>query len=162
MSETGYPAKQGLYDPANEHDACGFGFVVDIAGRASHAIVQQALQVLVNLEHRGAAGAEKNTGDGAGILLQVPTRSCARRRGKLGIELPRAGRYAAGMVFLPPGAEPGRLREEARGDRPGRGAALPGLARRPVRRLARWVTWPRPASRSSARSSWARATASTT
>jgi glutamate synthase (ferredoxin) len=69
---TGLPEKQGLYDPANEHDACGFGFVVDIAGRKSHAIVQQALQVLVNLEHRGAAGAEKNTGDGAGILLQNP------------------------------------------------------------------------------------------
>ena len=72
MTETGYPKRQGLYDPANEHDACGFGFVVDIKGRPSHDIVEKALTVLVNLEHRGAVGAEKNTGDGAGILLQKP------------------------------------------------------------------------------------------
>jgi len=65
----GYPETQGLNDPANEHDSCGFGFVVDIEGRKSHSIVLQALQVLLNLEHRGVSGAEKNTGDGAGILL---------------------------------------------------------------------------------------------
>ena len=133
---TGTPEKQGLYDPANEHDACGFGFVVDIEGRRSHAIVQQALQVLVNLEHRGAAGAEKNTGDGAGILLQNPDAFLRKEAARLGIELPRSGRYAAGMVFLP--ADPpsrDRLREEARGGGAGRGAARPGLARRPVRRL---------------------------
>ena len=97
----GYPETQGLYDPANEHDSCGFGFVVDIEGRKSHSIVQQALQVLLNLEHRGAAGAEKNTGDGAGILLQSPDAFLRKEAAKLGIELPPPGRYAAGMVFLP-------------------------------------------------------------
>jgi glutamate synthase (ferredoxin) len=107
MTETGYPERQGLYDPKNEHDACGFGFVVDIQGRASHDIVAKALQVLVNLEHRGAVGAEKNTGDGAGILLQTPDAMLRREAAKLGIALPAPGRYAAGMVFLPPNG-PGR------------------------------------------------------
>ncbi len=72
QTETGYPPRQGLYDPQNERDACGFGFVVDVKGRASHDIVEKALTVLLNLEHRGATGAEKNTGDGAGLLLQTP------------------------------------------------------------------------------------------
>jgi glutamate synthase (ferredoxin) len=98
---TGYPEKQGLYDPAHEHDSCGFGFVVDIQGRRSHEIVSQAIQVLLNLEHRGAAGAEKNTGDGAGILLQTPHAFLAREARKAGIELPAPGRWAAGMIFLP-------------------------------------------------------------
>ena len=70
----GPPAATGLYDPRYEHDACGVGFVVDIKGRKSHAIVSQALQVLKNLAHRGACGCEVNTGDGAGILIQVPDR----------------------------------------------------------------------------------------
>ncbi len=105
MIETGYPAKQGLYDPATERDACGFGFVVDIQGRASHDIVEKALTVLVNLEHRGAVGAEKNTGDGAGILLQLPHAFLRERCGQLGFAIPAAGHYAAGMVFLPPSAE---------------------------------------------------------
>jgi glutamate synthase (NADPH/NADH) large chain len=98
---TGYPEKQGLYDPEHEHDSCGFGFVVDIQGRRSHAIVVQAIEVLLNLEHRGAAGAEKNTGDGAGILLQTPHAFLAKEARKLGLELPAPGRYAAGMIFLP-------------------------------------------------------------
>ncbi|HET8540392.1 MAG TPA: glutamate synthase large subunit [Anaeromyxobacter sp.] len=102
MSETGYPKRQGLYDPANEHDACGFGFVADVKGRPSHEIVQKALTVLVNLEHRGAVGAEKNTGDGAGILLQKPHAFLEGEAAKLGITLPRPTHYAAGMVFLPP------------------------------------------------------------
>src|SRR5512138_1241750 len=102
MSETGYPKRQGLYDPANEHDACGFGFVVDIKGRPSHDIVEKALTVLVNLEHRGAVGAEKNTGDGAGILLQKPHAFLEQEAAKLGITLPKPTHYAAGMVFLPP------------------------------------------------------------
>ena len=105
MTETGYPTKQGLYDPQNEKDACGFGFVVDIQGRASHDIVEKALTVLMNLEHRGAVGAEKNTGDGAGILLQVPHGFLRERCGKLGFALPGAGQYGLGMVFLPPSAE---------------------------------------------------------
>src|ERR1700737_2419322 len=119
--ETGLPPKQGLSDPRNEHDACGFGFVADIKGRASHEIVDKALQVLLNLEHRGAAGAEKNTGDGTGILLQTPHAFLASECRKLGLELPAPGRYAAGMVFLPPN-EAGRkaverlFEETARGE----------------------------------------------
>jgi glutamate synthase (NADPH) large chain len=102
MIETGYPQRQGLYDPANERDACGFGFVVDVKGRASHDIVEKALTVLVNLEHRGAVGAEKNTGDGAGILLQKPHAFLEGEASKLGVKLPKPTHYAAGMVFLPP------------------------------------------------------------
>src|SRR5262245_18325464 len=82
------PGPQGLYDPANEHDSCGVGFVVDLKGRKSHDIVQKAVQILCNLEHRGACGCEDNTGDGAGILLQLPHRFFAREGGKLGIKLP--------------------------------------------------------------------------
>src|SRR3954471_16482745 len=107
MSTWGPPPKQGLYDPALEHDSCGFGFVVDIKGRASHDIVVKALEVLVNLEHRGATGADKETGDGAGILLQMPHAFLAAECGKVGIALPPAGCYGAGMVFLPP-SEAGR------------------------------------------------------
>src|SRR4051794_7986086 len=99
MSTWGPPPKQGLYDPALEHDSCGFGFVVDIKGRASHDIVVKALEVLVNLEHRGATGAEKETGDGAGILLQTPH---AFLGAAFGAPLPPPGEYGMGMVFLPP------------------------------------------------------------
>ena len=105
MIETGYPKAQGLYDPRNERDACGFGFVADIQGRKSHDIVEKALTVLVNLEHRGAVGAEKNTGDGAGILFQTPHDFLTRECTTLGITLPKPGAYAAGMVFLPPNPE---------------------------------------------------------
>jgi glutamate synthase (ferredoxin) len=102
MNETGYPEKQGLYDPQHEKDACGFGFVADIKGRKSHEIVRDALTVLVNLEHRGAVGAEKNTGDGAGLLLQTPHAFLEAECARLGVALPRPGQYAAGIVFLPP------------------------------------------------------------
>jgi len=95
------PAKQGLYDPQYEHDACGVGFVVDLKGRKSHDLVQQALQILVNLEHRGACGCEKNTGDGAGILLQIPHAFLVEECAKLGISLPAPGAYGVGMVFTP-------------------------------------------------------------
>src|SRR5512133_3300655 len=105
MIETGYPKAQGLYDPRNERDACGFGFGADIQGRRSHDIVEKALTVLVNLEHRGAVGAEKNTGDGAGILFQTPHEFLARECRTIGIALPAPGAYAAGMVFLPPNPE---------------------------------------------------------
>lgn len=88
MTQLGFPEKQGLYDPRHEHDACGTGFVVDIKGRKSHDIVQKAIQVLLNLEHRGACGSEKNTGDGAGILLQIPHVFLAAKAAKLKIELP--------------------------------------------------------------------------
>ena len=101
MTQPAFPLKQGLYDPRYEHDSCGVGFVVDIKGRRSRRIVEQGIQVLLNLEHRGACGSEPNTGDGAGILLQIPheffARECENRRFKL----PRVGDYAVGMVFLP-------------------------------------------------------------
>jgi len=90
-----------LYDPSFEHDSCGFGFVCDIHGRASHAIVRDALQVLVNLEHRGASGSEQNTGDGAGITVQLPHAFLAGAAARGGTALPPAGDYAAGMIFLP-------------------------------------------------------------
>src|SRR3989442_11057635 len=92
---------QGLYDPAHEHDACGVGFVVDIKGRKSHAIVSQALTVLKNLLHRGACGCEANTGDGAGILIQMPHAFLRRECARLGFALPEPGQYGAGLVFLP-------------------------------------------------------------
>jgi glutamate synthase (NADPH/NADH) large chain len=95
------PPKQGLYDPQFEHDACGVGFVVDIAGRKSNDIVRRSLQVLVNLQHRGAKGCEVNTGDGAGILLQIPHEFLKAECKKLGFELPSPGNYGVGMVCLP-------------------------------------------------------------
>ena len=92
------PQKQGLYDPRNEHDACGVGFVADVKGRRSHQIVRNALEVLRNLEHRGASGCDANSGDGAGILIQTPE---AFLRRECSFELPAFGQYAVGMVFLP-------------------------------------------------------------
>jgi len=94
------PARQGLYDPANEHDSCGVAFVVDMHGRRSRGIVDKGITALINLEHRGASGAEATSGDGAGILLQVPDRFL---RAVAGIELPAAGAYATGIAFLPQG-----------------------------------------------------------
>lgn len=98
------PPKQGLYDPQFEHDACGVGFVVHMKGKKSHAIVEQALTILVNLEHRGACGAETNTGDGAGILMQVPHRFFQKEAEQLGISLPEAGQYGVGMIYTSPDA----------------------------------------------------------
>ncbi|MBX3287391.1 MAG: hypothetical protein KF703_18735 [Actinobacteria bacterium] len=92
------PRAQGLYDPAFEHDACGVAFVVDLHGRASHDLVEQGITALVHLDHRGASGAETNTGDGAGILVQVPD---AFYRAVAGVELPPVGHYATGIAFLP-------------------------------------------------------------
>ena len=97
----GFPARQGLYDPQFEHDACGLGFVVNIKGQKSHQLVSDALQILVNLDHRGACGCETNTGDGAGILLQVPHEFLAAQTAKLDFKLPAPGQYGVGMVFLP-------------------------------------------------------------
>ncbi|MEM9608751.1 MAG: glutamate synthase large subunit [Actinomycetota bacterium] len=92
------PPAQGLYDPANEHDACGVAFVADVQGRRSHRLVRQGLDSLCNLEHRGAKGAEVNTGDGAGILIQVPHEFFVE---VVDFELPEAGHYAAGCAYLP-------------------------------------------------------------
>ena len=88
MLPTGLPPRQGLYDPHFEHDACGVGFVVDIKGRRSHDLVQKAIRLLLNLFHRGACGCEKNTGDGAGILLQTPHKFLARVAEEAGVRLP--------------------------------------------------------------------------
>ncbi|MBI2539218.1 MAG: glutamate synthase subunit alpha, partial [Deltaproteobacteria bacterium] len=101
MKKSGFPPKQGLYDPRFEHDACGVGFVVNIKGDKSHQIVQQALTVLQNLDHRGACGCEENTGDGAGILLQIPHAFFQHACDGLGFRLPEPGQYGAGMIFLP-------------------------------------------------------------
>ena len=99
---SGYPQAQGLYDPENEHDACGVGFVVDIQGRKSHSIVRDGLTALNNLNHRGACGCEDNTGDGAGILIQIPHEFLKARCARLGIELPEPGKYGVGAFFTSP------------------------------------------------------------
>jgi glutamate synthase (NADPH/NADH) large chain len=95
------PRSRGLYEPGYEHDACGFGFVVDIAGRQSHATVRDALTVLVNLEHRGATGSEKNTGDGAGLTIQIPHRFLSEVTERSGVRLRGKAGYGVGMVLLP-------------------------------------------------------------
>ena len=92
---------QGLYDPANEHDACGVGFIAHIKGKKSHSIVEQGLQILKNLDHRGAVGADKLMGDGAGILIQLPDQFYREEMARQGVALPPPGEYGVGMVFLP-------------------------------------------------------------
>ncbi len=96
-----YPPAQGLYDPANEHDACGVGFVANIKGRKSHAIIENGLTILKKLVHRGACGCEENTGDGVGMLVQMPHTFFKRICPEAGIDLPEYGQYGAGLVFLP-------------------------------------------------------------
>ena len=93
--------QHGLYDPAHEHDACGVGFVAHIKGEKSHAIVTQALKILENLDHRGAVGADKLMGDGAGILIQMPDKLYREEMAKQGVKLPPPGEYGVGMIFLP-------------------------------------------------------------
>ena len=97
----GLPVAQGLYSPQNERDACGLGFVVNIKGEQSHEIITKGIQILVNLTHRGACGCDPETGDGAGVLIQIPDKFFRRECGKLGFTLPPAGEYGVGMVFLP-------------------------------------------------------------
>lgn len=99
--QSGLPKRQGLYDPAWEHDACGIGLVADMRARSSHDIVSQALQVLENLDHRGAQGAEPNEGDGAGILIQIPHALFHEDLARQGIALPNALEYGVAMLFLP-------------------------------------------------------------
>jgi glutamate synthase (NADPH/NADH) large chain len=93
--------QHGLYNPANEHDACGIGFIAHIKGNKSHSIIEQGLLILKNLAHRGAVGADKLTGDGAGILIQLPDQYYREEMAKLGVELPLPGEYGVGMIFLP-------------------------------------------------------------
>ncbi|MCB1020226.1 MAG: hypothetical protein KDC27_09870, partial [Acidobacteria bacterium] len=100
MTNFGLPPKQGLYDPAFEHDACGIGLVANIQGRPSHKIVEQGVEVLVNLTHRGACGCDPDTGDGAGLLVQIPDLFFRKEADRLGFALPTKGQYGVGMMFL--------------------------------------------------------------
>jgi glutamate synthase (ferredoxin) len=111
MNNNQLPPKQGLYDPRFEHDACGVGFIVHMNGKKSHEIVEQALTILINLEHRGACGAETNTGDGAGILMQIPHKFMQKVAAQENITLPEPGEYGVGMIYSSPNAE---LRQKGR------------------------------------------------
>ncbi|HLD69814.1 MAG TPA: class II glutamine amidotransferase, partial [Candidatus Omnitrophota bacterium] len=102
MNHPKFPKKQGLYDPFFEHDSCGVGFIVDIKGRKSHEIVRNGIQILENLAHRGACGCDPETGDGAGIMIQMPDGFLRKECAKNNITLPKLGKYGAGIVFLPP------------------------------------------------------------
>ncbi len=95
------PEPQGLYHPSHEHDACGIGFVANIKGQKSHDIIEKGIQILINLTHRGACGCDPETGDGAGLLIQIPHKFFAREAATLGFTLPAPGEYGIGMVFLP-------------------------------------------------------------
>jgi glutamate synthase (ferredoxin) len=95
------PSRQGLYHPSHEHDACGMGFVVDLHGNKSHDIIRKGIEILVNLTHRGACGCDPETGDGAGILIQIPHEFFARECREIGFSLPEPGVYGVGMMFLP-------------------------------------------------------------
>src|SRR5208283_2746419 len=97
MSASGF----GLFDPMLEKDSCGVGFIADIKGRKSHKIIEDALTILLNLEHRGAVGADPRAGDGAGILLQIPHKFFAKKAAELGFALPAPGEYGVGVLFLP-------------------------------------------------------------
>ena len=96
-----YPEQQGLYDPAHEHDACGVGFVANIKGMKTHETVGRGLEILINIDHRGAVGADPLVGDGAGILIQIPDELLRDWAGKAGVDLPQPGDYAVAMCFLP-------------------------------------------------------------
>ena len=125
------PVKQGLYDPRFEHDACGVGLVADIKGRKSNDIIKKGLEALINLGHRGAAGADPETGDGAGLLIQMPHEFFAKEAVSLGFDLPELGAYGVGTVFLPqdPGARERCIRLVER-YHPRRGLPPARLARR--------------------------------
>jgi glutamate synthase (NADPH) large chain len=108
----GLPSAQGLYDPANEHDACGVGFIVNVKGVRSHGIVQQGLRILDHLSHRAAVGCDPCSGDGAGILMQIPDEFFRAVGAEIGLQLPGAGEYGVGSVFLPQDAEERRRCKE--------------------------------------------------
>ena len=144
--------QRGLYDPSFEHDACGVGFLAHLRGQASHELVDRALRALERMEHRGATGAEPNTGDGAGILLQVPhklfERECALGRilepetGKPLAALPPAGKYAVGLVFSSPDPQaavsPAPRSQTRRGSSSSAGAACPPTTAAWGRPRGRW------------------------
>ena len=126
MAPAATPLTKGLYDPSFEHDSCGVGFVADLSGRCGHDIVTSALTVLRNLEHRGAKGSDPGTGDGAGILTQIPD---AFFRAACGFPLPGPGAYAAGMIFLPPDGDDAGAGAGDDGHRAHRRAGVPDRAR---------------------------------
>ena len=101
MNKGTLPDSQGLYNPKNEHDSCGVGFVANIKGQQSHTIIQQGLDILRNLTHRGAVGADPLAGDGAGILIQIPDAFIRAECQQLAINLPALGQYGVGMLFFP-------------------------------------------------------------
>ena len=98
MNHFKIPEQQGLYNPANEHDSCGIGFVAHIKGLASHEIIQKGLNVLLNMDHRGATSADNSTGDGAGLLMQIPHEFITQ---VLNMNVGLPGRYGTGLIFLP-------------------------------------------------------------
>src|SRR5918999_1333467 len=100
-ADPGVPDVQGLYDPRNDKDSCGVGFIADLKGRKSHKLIDDALAILCNLEHRGAVGADPRAGDGAGILVQIPHAFFSRKAAELGFKLPEPGHYAIGALFMP-------------------------------------------------------------
>ncbi|HEV7283648.1 MAG TPA: glutamate synthase subunit alpha, partial [Kaistia sp.] len=104
-NKAGGVGAQGLYDPRNEHDACGVGFIANLKNEKSHRIVQSGLQIVRNLEHRGAVGADPLMGDGAGMLVQIPHRFFSEEATRLGFALSEPGSYAVGFLFLPQDAE---------------------------------------------------------
>ena len=111
VRDPGLPAAQGLYDPSLEKDSCGVGFVADMKRGKSHDVVEMGLQILLNLDHRGAVGADPKAGDGCGMLVQIPHKFLSEECQKLGFTLPEPGHYAAGHVFLPRDPEGRKLCE---------------------------------------------------
>ena len=101
MSTVGLPKRQGLYDPQHEHDSCGVGFLVHLKGDRSHKLIRDAITALNNLSHRGACGCEVNTGDGAGVLIQIPHEFLSEIVQPCGFELPERGAYGVGCLFFP-------------------------------------------------------------
>ncbi|MBI4306636.1 MAG: hypothetical protein HY678_10000, partial [Chloroflexi bacterium] len=122
------PARQGLYQPDHEHDACGVGIIANINGKRTHEIVEQGLDILINLGHRGACGCDPRTGDGAGILIQLPAAFMTKVARGAGIRLPEAGRFGVAMVFLP--QDPG-LRKQSE-------AVVEGISRAEGLRVLGW------------------------
>src|SRR5665648_774170 len=98
MMKIGFPKAQGLYDPANEHDNCGIGFVAHIKGQKSHDIIERGLEVLENMDHRGATSSDNKTGYGAGILMQIPDQYIKE---VLKVNIPASGKFGTGLIFLP-------------------------------------------------------------
>ena len=148
----GLPVEQGLYDPRNEHDACGIGFVVNIKGEQSHDIIAKGMQILINLTHRGACGCDPETGDGAGILIQIPHKFFARECAEAGLHAAAAGRVrrghgvpAGGAVAAPAG------RRHPGADRARRRAHRAGLARHAGRTRTPSAAWRAPRSPTSSR-----------